>query len=274
MPPALALVALSAATAATGALGGLGGAIILVPVLVLLGVDPLVAAPLGMLSTAAGSLAAGPGQLRRGLVHHRLGVVLEITASAGAIAGALVADQLSATTLARVLAVVALATAVAAGRRRPVRNHPQAEFAHEDPGEWPGSLGGAYRAGSAGVVPYAASRVRAALAAMTGAGLLAGMAGVGGGFVKTPIMSELMRVPVKVAAATSTFTVGITAAVTLAVFAGQGRLDEEAGAAVVVGSVLGGIAGAAVQDRLPAARVRQALAVVLAVVGVVLLVRG
>ena len=51
---------------------------------------------------------------------------------------------------------------------------------------------------------------------MSVAGLVSGLAGVGGGFIKTPAMSEIMHVPIKVAAATTTFTVGITAATSLA----------------------------------------------------------
>lgn len=273
MPPPLALAVLGFATAAIGTLGGIGGALILVPLLVLLGVEPQEAAPLGLLTVAAGSLAAAPGQLSEGLVHHRLGIMLEIAASAGAIGGVLAAEALSANVLARVLAVVAIVAGLAAARRRTLRNPPQAAFAFEVPGEWPGTLGGSYRLGD-GVVPYTATRVPAGLAGMLGAGFIAGMAGVGGGFIKTPVMNDIMRVPVKVAAATSTFTVGITSATALIVVAGRGRLDVRAGAAVVAGGLAGGIVGGAVQQRLQPQQVRSIVAAVLIVVGFVLLVRG
>jgi uncharacterized membrane protein YfcA len=267
------LGALSLVTAAVGALGGLGGAIVLVPVLVLFGVDPLVAAPLGILSVAAGSLAAAPAQLEAGLVHHRLGITLEITASAGAIAGALLADSLPESLLARLLGVVALAAALASGLRKGLRNQPEAEFSADVAGEWPGTLQGVYRLGE-DMVPYAARRVPLGLAAMTVAGVISGLAGVGGGFIKTPVMSELMHVPVKVAAATSTFTVGLTASTALLVFAGQGRIEYRAGAVVVVAGVVGGFVGARVQRLLPPPQVRRALSMVLVVIGLLILVRG
>lgn len=256
-----------------GTIGGLGGAIILVPLLVVFGVDPLIAAPLGILSVAAGSLAAGPRQIEQGVVHHRLGVTLEITASAGAIAGALLADAVPASVLARLLGVVALAAALAGGLRKGMRNLPSAGFSADVAGEWPGTLQGAYRLGDA-VVPYAARRVPLGLAAMTVAGIVSGLAGVGGGFIKAPVMSELMHVPVKVAAATSTFTVGLTASTALLVFAGQGRIDYRAGAVVVVSGVVGGVIGARLQHVLPPQRVRLVLSAVLVLVGVVVLVRG
>ena len=273
MPELPALVALGAAAAGLGAVGGIGGAVLLVPLLVLLGAEPAEAAPIGLLVVAAGSLAAAARQLEEGVVHHRLGLTLETAATAGAVAGALASDAVSATTLARLLAIVALAAALAGARRRGLRNLPDATFAAEWPGEWPGTLGGTYRLENA-IVPYRARRVRIAWAGMLGAGVLAGTAGVGGGFVKAPMMTEVMRVPVKVAAATSTFTVGITASAGLVVFALQERLDLQSGAAVVAGGLAGGVVGARFQARLPPLAVRRVLAGALAVIGVVLLVRG
>jgi uncharacterized membrane protein YfcA len=265
--PALVLLGFAAAT--LGAAGGIGGALLLVPALVLLGADPADAAPIGLLTVAAGSLAAAPAQLEEGLVHHRIGLTLETAASAGAVGGALVADSLSSAALARVVAGTALVAAIAALRRRGLRNPPHATFAAEVPGEWPGTLAGAYRLGD-GIVPYRARRVRVGWLAMLGSGVVTGLAGVGGGFIKTPIMSDVMHVPVRVAAATSTFTVGITAATGLVVFASQGRLDLGAGAAVVAGGLVGGLLGARVQQRLSPVAARRGLAGLLLVIAVIL----
>ncbi len=225
-----------------------------------------------MLTVASGSLAAAPQQLQEGLVHHRLGITLEIAASGGAILGALAADAISAVLLSRVLGVVAVVAALAGGRRKGMRNPPDPLFSEEPPGEWPGTLAGAYQLDDGAVVPYQARRLPLGLGAMGVAGLVSGLAGVGGGFIKTPAMSELMHVPVKVAAATSTFTVGITAATSLLVFAAQGRIDASAGAAVVVGGLAGGWVGAQVQGRVPPARVRAVLSVVPVAIGVMLVV--
>jgi uncharacterized membrane protein YfcA len=267
------LVALGAATAAIGAIGGLGGAVLLVPVLVLLDVSPAQAAPLGLLAVAAGSLAAGPAQLEEGLVHHRLGLTLETAASAGAVVGALLSDHVSAPVLSRLLALAALAAALAGAARTGMRNLPVAELAAESPGEWPGTLSGAYRLGDA-VVPYAARRVPVGWMLTLGAGLVSGIAGIGGGFIKTPVMSEVMHVPVKVAAATTTFTVGLTAAAGLAVFAGQHRLDLVAGSAIVAGAMVGGAVGARLQSALDPLLARRGLSALLVVIAAIVLVRG
>jgi uncharacterized membrane protein YfcA len=247
----------------------MGGAVLLVPILVAAGMDPFDAAPLGLFTVAAGSLAASAPQLLERTVHHRLGVTTELAATTGAIAGALASDAAGETFLRWLLALTALAGAAAGGLRSGMRNPMRAEYGEELVGEWPGTLSGAYRVG-AGVAPYRARRVPAGLVGMTFAGLVGGLAGTGGGFIKTPTMNEVMHVPVKVAAATSTFTVGITAGAALVVLAVLGRVDTHEAAAVVIGALAGGWLGARLQGRLAPLLVRRTLAVLLLIVAIVL----
>lgn len=272
--PLTALAILGLATAAIGTIGGIGGAVLLVPVLVLGGIPPSQAAPLGLLVIAAGSLAASASQIEDGLVHHRLGVTLETAASVGAFVGAGASAVLGSASLARILAVIALAAAVAGFvRRHHAEPQPAGAFVLETVGEWPGTLGGLYREHQE-PVPYEARNVPLGLAASGLAGLVAGVSGTGGGFIKTPTMCDLMGVPLKVASATTTFTVGLTAAAALVVHAALGHIDYLRGAAVVAGALVGGRVGAVLQQRMPARASRLVLSSLLAVVAVVLLVRG
>lgn len=267
------LLALLAAT--LGTLGGLGGAVLLVPALVLTGMAPADAAPLGLLTVAAASIAAGPRQLRERSVNHRLGATMELVASTGAVIGAIVSGAISDRVLTIVLAIVAFAAAVAGLLRRGkgLRNPPDPACDRSDVGERVAALGGAYPLGD-DVVPYGAKRVPVGLGFMGVAGLVAGTAGVSGGFIKTPAMTELMGVPMKVATATTTFTVGITASAALVVFAIQGRIDPQASALVITGSLLGGQLGAKIQSLLPPWLVRRVLVVLLMAVAVILLLRS
>lgn len=268
-----ALAAAAAATSGVGAVGGLGGAVLLVPLLVLTGTPAAEAAPLGLVSVAAGSLAAGAAQLAERTVNHRIGVVTELAASAGAIGGALVADAASDAVLTRGLAVVAIAAALAGGLRRGTRNRPDPALGPEDVGEYRGRLAGAYALGRE-VVPYRARRLPLGLVLMGVSGVVAGMAGVSGGFVKTPAAVEVLHVPVKVAAPTTTFTIGITAAAALLVMATQGRIDAHDASIVIAASVLGGTVGARAQGRLSPVVTRRLLSALLVMVGAVLLVAG
>lgn len=268
----LVLATLSFVAAGTGALGGLGGAVLLVPVLVVAGMEPVAAAPLGLLTVAAGSLSASPTQLDEDTVNHRLGVTLEVPASTGAALGALLSTVVSVTVLQWVLAVAAIGAGVAGAARGGSRHRVSADAATQ-PGERRGRLAGAYAADH-GVIEYEARNVPAGVAAMGAAGLIAGMTGTSGGFIKTPVMNEVMRVPIKVAAATTVFMVGVTAASALLVHAVQGRIDPGAAGAVVVGALVGGRVGAMVQAHLPPVLVRRFLGTVLVLVGVLLLVRS
>lgn len=260
-------------TGAVGALGGLGGAILLVPILVVAGVSPGDAAPLGLLSVAAASVAAGPKQLEERSVNHRIGVTTELVASTAAVVGALASGLASDTVLTLTLAAVAAVAALAGGRRTGMRYPPVDACVPADVGERVGRLDGAYPV-AGGIAPYTPERLRLGLGLMAAAGLMAGLAGISGGFVKTPATSEVLRVPTKVAASTTTFTVGVTASAALLVMAFQGRIDPLPSAAVIVGALLGGQAGAHFQSRLAPGTVRRALSVVLLVVAAVLVVNA
>lgn len=269
---ALLLVLAAFATTAAGTVGGIGGAVLLVPLLLLSGLEPAEAAPLGLMAVAAGSIAAGASQIDDGVVHHRLGVTIEIVASAGAVGGALLASTLSAAVLERLLGAIALVAATAGFLRRPVTAPAPPGFSAETSGEWPGTLGGTFRIGG-DVVAYQAKRVASSLGVMAVAGVVAGLSGTSGGFVKTPAMTHLMGVPVRVAAATTVFVAGVTSAAALLVYAARGGIDVTDGAAAVLGALAGGRAGAALQRRLPGSTVGTILTVLLIAAGVVLLVR-
>jgi uncharacterized membrane protein YfcA len=105
---------------------------------------------------------------------------------------------------------------------------------------------------------------------MSLAGFLAGTTGASGGFIKTPTTSEIMRVPTKVAAATTTFTIGITASAALVVFGLQGRPDVHPATAVIFGSLTGGFLGARLQSRLHPVHVRRSLSAILLAISAVL----
>lgn len=251
--------------AAVGALGGLGGAVLLVPALVFLGLSPAEAAPLGLLTVGASSLAASAPQLEAVLVNHRLGITLELAASVGAVTGALLSGLASARVLSLVLAGASGLAGAALLRRTP---DPATTDDGGDHGSGNGRLAASFAEGDE-VITYDPVRVRLGAGMVGVAGLVAGLTGTSGGFVKTPVMAQVMRVPVKAAAATTVFMVGVTAASALTVLAVQGRIDPVAAGSVVAGGLIGGWVGARAQGLLPPRAVGRFLAVVLlAIAGV------
>ena len=269
----LLIVGVALMTSTIGSIGGLGGAILLVPLLTLGDMTIAEAAPLGLVSVIAGSVAAGRRQADDGIVNHRFGIVTELGATTGAIVGVLLAGSLSNYTLTYVLAAVAMLAAVGGAWRRGVRWKPDPALSAREVGERAGSLAGAYRLND-DVVPYAPTRMPLGVALMAVSGVVTGLAGVGGGFLKTPLSSEVMRLPAKVAAGTSTFTIGLTATTALLLMAIDGRVDVSDAALVVLGALAGGTLGSGLQRRMSPPVVRRATAFVLAVISVVLVLRA
>ena len=269
----LAIAVAAALTSGIGTLGGLGGAIMLVPLLVLTGMPVAEASPLGLISVVAASSAAARRQMREHTTNHRLGVVTESSSTLGAIVGAFAAGVVSERALTYVLAVVAVGAALAGGKRKGVRWKPDPDASPSLVGEWIGSMNGAYSLDGA-VVPYRPRRIGLGIFAMGLSGIITGVSGVGGGFIKTPAKSELMHVPVKVSSSTTTFSIGITAAAALLVMVVKGKLDPELGAMVLVGSLVGGMVGSMVQSRLSPPTIRRFLSVLLLVVAAILVARA
>jgi uncharacterized protein len=111
-------------------------------------------------------------------------------------------------------------------------------------------------------------RTPTALLLGLGAGVMAGLFGVGGGVVLVPGMVLLMRLPQHVAHATSLVAILVTAPAAVVGFALDGSVAYAAGAAVAVGAVAGAFAGAGLMHRLSPTRLRQAFALLLLLVAV------
>ena len=96
-----------------------------------------------------------------------------------------------------------------------------------------------------------------------GVGVVAGMLGVGGGFILTPIMISVLKIPTKVAVGTSLIVIIMT---TIAGAAGKiatGQFDLQIAAFVIVGSIIGAQIGGRVNARVSPRTIRLTLTVLL-----------
>lgn len=132
-----------------------------------------------------------------------------------------------------------------------------------------GHLGGAYfDLGHDRLVVYRAVRLWIGWAVSFVAGLLSGLLGVGGGFLKVPAMHLGMKVPIKVAAATSNFMIGVTAVASLFVYFTRGYVLPFVAAPLALGVAAGAYAGAKSSQHFPGRALGRILAVVLVFVAV------
>ena len=106
------------------------------------------------------------------------------------------------------------------------------------------------------------------------AGMLSGLLGIGGGVFKVPAINLLCGVPIKAAAATSNFMIGVTAAASAFLYLGRGDVQPAMTAAVVLGIVLGSFVGSFLNRYVGGLFVKRLFAVLLVGVAVQLLVRA
>jgi uncharacterized membrane protein YfcA len=103
------------------------------------------------------------------------------------------------------------------------------------------------------------------------AGVLAGILGVGGGFLIVPVLSRLFRYPMKIAGPASLIAISLIALPTTAYNIYLGNVYYLQGLALICGTVPGARIGAALNTRLPDKQLRRGFAILLACSGVALL---
>lgn len=254
--PALLFVT-GAATGLVGSLLGLGGGVLLVPLLTLaLGIPIRTAIAASLLSVIASASASATVNLRRGLVNVRLGLVLEVATSVGGLAGGIAASLLSERQLYAAFGLVMAAMGAAMALRSRTRN------VIADLSVSPGRLGGTLVEGDTTFV-YRVKRLPLGLFASLAAGAVSGLLGVGGGIVKVPVLNAFCGIPIRVAAATSTFMIGVTAAASAILYFARGDVALPLTAAVCLGSLPAGLLGARLAERVEARSLKALMALVL-----------
>ncbi|PYR61198.1 MAG: sulfite exporter TauE/SafE family protein [Acidobacteria bacterium] len=269
---ALALIIFGAGAVAggLGALLGIGGGVFLVPFLNLGLHFPIAAAAAISLTTViATSSSVSAGRSGEQLINLRLGMVLEVATAAGALLGGVTAQMLAQSTVQLLFGIVTAVVAVVMMGRLGRRN------VILDPSIDPGLLGGRYyEEESGGVVTYRVKRMPIALAASFIAGNLSSLLGIGGGVIKVPALNAWCGVPLRAAAATSAFMIGVTATAGAVIYYGHGQLVPPLAAAAVLGVQLGSWSGMRLSARASARWLKLLMAFVLLMVSLLMLARG
>jgi uncharacterized membrane protein YfcA len=263
--PSILLVLLAAGAAGVlGALLGLGGGVFLIPLLNgVLGVPHGSAAVLSLFTVIGTSSAVTVSSSGRARLNTRLGLVLAAAAVLGAIAGNRQLDNLTEFWFQRIFgttAVLGAAVILARSGRRNVLMGDNIDV---------GPLGGRFHEyESGGEVAYRVKRMPLAVSGAFGAGMLSTLIGVGGGIVVVPILNSWCGVPLRAAAATSSFLIGITAVPGIAGHYQLGHLTLPAlAAASVLGVFAGTRGGLWVSTHAPVRVMKLILAAVLGSVG-------
>ncbi len=253
-----------------GALTGLGGGVVIVPLLTTaLGVDIRYAVGASLVSVIATSSGAAAAYVREGFTNLRVGTLLQIPTTIGALVGAAVSPVVPANLIAIIFGLVLLHSAYVATR--------ELDDVPTDVG--PDPL--AQRLGLDGTYPsrtgpqaYHVRNVPAGAGLMAVAGVLSGLLGIGSGAVKVLAMDRAMRLPFKVSTTTSNFMIGVTAAAGAGVYLRRGYVDPGLAMPVMLGVLAGSLLGARVLTTAPPRRVRLVFAVVIALLGGEMILNG
>lgn len=214
-----------------GAILGLGGGVVVVPalefVLPYFGQDISIqqAVAVSQIGVLAVGVSGAAAYLQKGLVRVRTGYLLSPFTIFGGVLGSYLGLILSAQAVATVFAVLLLYSAY-----NLLRSLKKME---EE------------RPASALVPP-----------AMTFAGVMSGLLGIGGGTVQVPVLNLMSGLPIREAIATSTFIMGLTAVANALVYQAGGLLDLRLAAGVAFGVLIGAKLGASIQSLIPATRLK------------------
>jgi len=246
-----------------GSLTGLGGGVVIIPVLTLaFGVDLRYAIGASLVSVIATSSGAAAAYIKEGYINLRIGMLLEVATTLGAIAGASLAAIVPVNAIAIVFGVVLLYSAYLSHRPH-VKGEPAA------PERW--AL--RFRLDSAvptldGPRPYHVRRLHIGFGLMGLAGALSGLLGIGSGAVKVLALDQAMQLPFKVSTTTSNFMIGVTAAASAGVYLSRGYIDPGLAMPVTLGVLLGSLLGARLLVATSSRRLRVVFSAVVFVLAV------
>jgi hypothetical protein len=221
---------------------------------------------IAVIATSSGAAAA---YVREGFTNIRIGMVLEIATTLGALAGAFAAVLVSANALAAIFGVVLLYSAYLS--LRPRLDHAPAS-ASDPVARWM-RLESTYP-GPDGPTVYGVERVAGGFGLMFVAGILSGLLGIGSGAVKVLAMDQVMHLPFKVSTTTSNFMIGVTAAASAGVYFHRGDIDPAVALPVMLGVLGGALLGARLLASARTRHLRLVFSAVVVVLALEMLYRG
>jgi len=254
-------------------LGGVGGGVLFVPIIG--GFFPFhldFVRGAGLLVALAGSLAAGPGLLKKGLADLRLSLPVALIASFCAIIGAMIGLALPTNIVQTALGATILGIVVimlmAKKSEFPVVKKPDALST---------ALGiyGVYHEASSGKdIEWRVHRTPQGLALFIIIGVMAGMFGLGAGWANVPVLNLLMGAPLKVSVATSKFLLSITDTSAAWVYINKGAVLPMMVVPSIVGIMLGSIVGVKILAKTKPSAVRYIVIIMLVFAGLRALLKG
>ena len=237
-----------------GSVLGLGGGVLILPMLTLVfGIPMKEAVGTSLICVIATSCGASSLYVKKHMANIRLGMTLELATTIGAIVGGLVAGIIKPEVLAILFSLLLVYVAFSMTRKRAEKNLEGDSSIPKD---------------------YQITNLPLGMGASFFAGNVSGLLGVGGGVIKVPTMYLLMGVPLKIAAATSNFMIGVTASAGAFVYYARGEVDLFVSGATMIGVFLGALIGSRILHLIKTEYLKKTFIIVLLYLSVEMLFKG
>jgi uncharacterized membrane protein YfcA len=231
-----------------GALTGLGGASILIPILVFLDIPVKEAIASSMVAIIATSSGAASSFVRDRITNVKVAMYLEMFTSVGAIIGATITTIVAPIFLYFFFAAFLL-TAFIKFKDSISRSYVSPKE-QDKLSRWLDLKGSYFDEAKKQVIEYKVNHSFLGGLGMLIAGLAAGMLGIGAGAFKVTIQENVLKMPSKVASATSNFIIGMTALAGVSVYFFSGLLNLTLMTPMAIGATIGGLVGGRILNKL------------------------
>lgn len=252
-----------------GSLTGLGGGVIIIPLMtLLLGVDMHYAIGTALVAVIATSTGSAAAYVKEGITNLRMGMLLEIATTIGAVIGAMLLAYINPNIIAVIFGIVLIYSAINSFRKKQehtLTHSGKVAVFFKLPGSYPTKDG---------PVQYGVKNVVGGFSMMGIAGVFSALLGIGSGALKVLAMDIIMKVPFKVSTTTSNFMMGVTAVASSVIYLQRGYIVPQFAMPVAMGVLLGAITGSRILIKSTPAKLRIFFAVVILFLAINMMVNG
>ncbi|HFE64559.1 MAG TPA: sulfite exporter TauE/SafE family protein [Caldithrix sp.] len=257
---------ISILTATASAMVGLGGGLLLIPFIVLIFGFPLkIVAGTMLFAMVPYTIVATRQNLKSGYVNFRIGLTMEAGSVLGVITGANVSAFLPDLLLKTVFILVIVYLMLTL------------QIPKDSSYNYVARLFSLFNRLPPFMKKCRFSEERLSLTALilTGflAGFFSGMLGIGGGFLKTPVLIVGVGLPAKTAVGTALFMIFITASTGTITHAFLGHIHYQLGIVIILGMIIGAYLGSKILKSQPDQRVKKYIFIAMLLAGIMTLFR-
>jgi len=235
---------------------GIGGGTMIVPLFNLFfGLPMINATATSLLCIAPTALSGSLKHIRQKTAHLKVGLIIGFSGAVASVIGSLISSAIPALLVVIITVVIILFSSIRMlleGRKKPDSEEESVSFQEREA-----------KISKKGL-PFACGLGLFA-------GLLAGIVGVGGGFIIVPFCIAYLGFKMKEAAGTSLIAIGIIAIPGIVTHAFLGQIEWLYGIALIIGAVPGAQVGAWLVNKLPDRPMRIAFGILLVIIGGMLL---